>query len=145
MSKTNWKALATGVLLICAMAPLTSFAEGKPHKVVIQVSTADKQTQTIALNNAVNLQKEFGMDNIQVEVVAFGPGLSILTAKSPQAARVKSLAMQDLKFSACGNTMQKMKQKTGKEPKLTEGVGVVPSGVGRIVGLQEQGYSYLRP
>jgi len=123
----------------------SAVAAEAPHKLVIQVSTDDERTQNIALNNAVNLQKLYGMDNLSIEVVAYGPGLGILTTKSKEAERVKSLAMQNIKFSACGNTMAKIEKKTGKKPQLTEGVGVVKAGVARIMALQEQGYSYLRP
>lgn len=115
------------------------------QKVVIQVSTADPQVQQLALNNAVNVQTALGMDNVDVEVVAYGPGLSILTDRSSQASRVTSLAMQDIKFSACANTMAKMEQKTGRKPVLLDGVSVVPAGVIRIMELQQQGYAYIRP
>ena len=115
------------------------------HKLVIQVSTDDPRTQKIALNNAVNLQKLHGMDNVSIEVVAYGPGLGLLTTKSKEADRVKSLAMQNITFSACGNTMAKVEKKTGKKPQLTEGVGTVKAGVARIMELQENGYAYLRP
>ncbi len=123
----------------------TAFAADAPHKIVIQVSTDDARTQKIALNNAVNVQKLYGIDNVAIEVVAYGPGLGILTTKSKESARVKSLAMQNIKFSACGNTMAKIEKKTGKKPELTEGVGTVKAGVARIMALQEEGYSYLRP
>jgi len=115
------------------------------HKVVIQVSTDDPRTQTIAMNNAVNLQKAWGMDNVKIEVVAYGPGLSMLLSKNPNAARIASLAMQDITFSACGNTMAKVAKKSGKPVELSKGVQVVPTGVGRIVELEEQGYQYIRP
>ena len=118
---------------------------GPKHKLVIQVSSADPLTQKIALNNAANIQKGKGIDNIDVEIVAYGPGLSILTAKGKNAKRVGSLAVQGIKFSACGNTMKKIKKKKGKAPKLVDGVKVVPGGVGRIIALQEKGYSYIRP
>lgn len=117
----------------------------KPHKVVIQVSTADPLTQKIALNNAVNIQKAYGPDAVDVEVVAFGPGLSIMTPKSPESSRIPDLALSDVKFSACGNTIKKVTQKKGKEPKLVEGVRVVPAGAVRIMELHENGYTYLRP
>lgn len=115
------------------------------HKVVIQVSTDDPRTQTIALNNAVNLQKKYGIDAIDIEIVAYGPGLGILTVKNKNTTRVKSLAAQNITFSACGNTMAKVEKKTGKKPKLTEGVGKVEAGVARIMELQEKGYAYIRP
>ncbi len=115
------------------------------NKVVIQVSTDDKRTQTIALNNAVNIQKALGHDNVVVEIVAYGPGLSMLAQGSSQAKRIPSLAMQDITFSACGNTMKKIQKKSGKMPVLLEGVHVVPGGVIRIMELQGQGYAYVRP
>ena len=115
------------------------------HKVVIQVSTDDGRVQKIALNNAVNLQKLYGIDNVIIEIVAYGPGLGILTKNYADSARVKSLALQDIKFSACENTMAKIKKKTGNLPILTEGVTTVTAGVARIVELQEEGYSYIRP
>lgn len=123
----------------------TLSADGAKHKLVIQVSTDDPRTQKIAMNNAVNLQKLYGLDDVDIEIVAYGPGLGMLTKKSKYADRVKSLALQDIKFSACMNTMDKIKKKTGNLPKLTEGVGSVKAGVARIMELQEQGYSYVRP
>ena len=135
-----------GVSLLAGVAS-SAVAEEKMHKLVIQVSDDNPRTQMIALNNAVNIQKLYGMDNIKIEIVAYGPGLGLLTAnpKNKQAARVKSLAMQNITFSACGNTMAKIEKKTGHKPKLVEGVGVVKGGVQRIIALQEDGYSYIRP
>ena len=115
------------------------------NKIVIQVSTDDNRTQTIALNNAVNLQKIYGMDNIDIEIVAYGPGLGLVTENSNQAERVKSLAMQNIRFSACGNTMNKVAKLTGHRPKALEGVQEVTAGVSRIMELQQQDYAYIRP
>ncbi len=144
MIRKNLKAFVFIVLAACL--PLKAYsAEDMPHKIVIQVSTDDPRTQKIALNNAVNLQKQYGIDNIQIEIVAYGPGLGLLTKKSKQADRVESLAMQDITFSACGNTMKKVAKKSGKMPALLEGVGQVSAGVARIMELQEQGYAYVRP
>ncbi len=145
----NIKSLSSALLAIALLFSFSGFAVagdmGAKHKVVIQVSTDDPRTQKIALNNAVNVQKALGMDNVEVEIVAYGPGLSLLTKKSKQAKRVESLAMQDITFSACANTMKKIEKKKGKKPKLLQGVKVVPAGVLRIMELQEKGYSYIRP
>lgn len=134
------------VLLLGGYAIAHAAAFGDPaNKVVIQVSTADPAVQRTALNNAANLQKAFGMDNVQVEVVAYGPGLGLLTKQSKYADRVPSMALQGIRFSACHNTMEGIKRKTGHMPELLEGVVVVPSGVARIVKLEKQGYAYIRP
>ena len=136
------------VLVMGTMLAFSAVVNADSHtknKIVIQVSTDDPRTQKIALNNAVNMQKMYGMDNIDIEIVAYGPGLGLLTKKSTQASRVTSLAMQDITFSACGNTMKLVEKKTGKMPKLLEGVGQVTAGVARIMELQQQGYAYIRP
>lgn len=134
------------VLALCLVAFWSSGSlSAAESKVVIQVSSADPMVQKIALNNAVNVQKALGMDNVDIEVVAYGPGLSLMTPKSPESVRIPSMAMQNIKFSACGNTMAKIKARTGQDPVLVEGVEVVPAGVLRIMELQSQGYAYIRP
>ncbi len=133
------------LILSMVLAGQSAIAADSPRKVVIQVSTDDVRTQNIALNNAVNLQKSLGQDNVKIEIVAYGPGLTIMTPKSPASKRVPSLAMQDITFSACNNTMTKMEKKSGKKVTLVDGVEIVPSGVLRIIELQEQGYVYIRP
>ncbi|MBT3791340.1 MAG: hypothetical protein HN725_03220 [Alphaproteobacteria bacterium] len=115
----------------------------KTH-LVIQVSTDDPRTQMIALNNAVNVQK--AIPGAVVEIVAYGPGLGMLTGKSKQKDRVMSMALSEgISFSACGNTMKKVAKKSGKMPALIDGVKVVPAGVTRIMELQANGYAYVRP
>ena len=104
---------ALAALALLAGSPVSA-DDGPAHKVVIQVSTDDVRTQNIAMNNAVNLQKALGQDNVAIEIVAYGPGLTMLTPKSPASKRVPNLAMQDITFSACGNTKSKMEQKSGK-------------------------------
>jgi intracellular sulfur oxidation DsrE/DsrF family protein len=58
---------------------------------------------------------------------------------------VMTMSIDELKFSACGNTNRKMSEKAGKNVALIDGVGMAPSGVVRLVELQEQGYAYVRP
>jgi hypothetical protein len=136
------KKLLTGFI---SLALLALNAQAASNKYVIQVSTDDARTQKIALNNATNLQKHYGIDNVDVEIVAYGPGLKMLTKASKNANRVEGMAMNAVKFSACKNTMNKIKKKRGKLPVLASGVNVVSGGVVRIGELQQQGYSYIRP
>ena len=133
------------LLLLLLAGTQAAMAADQIHKLVIQVSTDDVRTQNIAMNNAVNLQKALGQDNIIIEIVAYGPGLTMLTPKSPASKRVPDLAMRDITFSACGNTKAAIERKSGKEVVLVEGVQIVQAGVLRIMELQEQGYAYIRP
>ena len=114
------------------------------HKLVIQISSDDIRAQETALGNIENIQKFYGMDNIQIELVAFGPGYRLLTPQSPLAARVSSLALQEVTFTACLNTLLSVKEKTGIMPQLIEGVTTTKAGVPHIISLQEKGYSYIK-
>ena len=134
--------LLAGALVLL---PLLSASADEVRKLVIHVPQDDPKSLAQALNMASNIPKSLGMDNVEIELVAQGPGLKLLTASSTQAERVQSLVHYGITFSACGNTMKNIAKKTGKEPVLLEGVGRVPSGVVRVMELQEQGYSYVRP
>ena len=137
--------IATLLLLPFFLVATAYAQENTANKLVIQVSTDDVITQKIALNNAVNLQKLYGLDNIVIEIVAYGPGLQLLTENSVVASRVESLAMQEITFSACENTLEAQHKRTGKMPLLLDGVGTVNAGVAHIMELQQQGYAYIRP
>lgn len=115
------------------------------HKLVIQVSSDDPRTHKLALSNAINVQKALGMDNVAIEIVAYGPGLSLVAGASEQSPRVPNLILQGIEFTACGNTINSMEQSTGQKISLVEGVSISEAGVVRIMELQAQGYHYIRP
>jgi len=133
--------------LLSAVVPVDAAqAQGQPkHRVVIQVSSDDPQTQNMVLANAANLKNYYGADNVVVEIVAYGPGLGLVTKESDRAERIGKLAQEDVHFSACGNTIKQVTKTKGEAPQLLPGVDVVPAGIARIMELQEQGYSYVRP
>ncbi|CCQ72705.1 conserved protein of unknown function [Magnetospira sp. QH-2] len=119
------------------------------HKLVIHVDENDKARMNLALNNASNViayYQEKGED-IAVELVAYGPGLKMLTADSPVAARIKSFGenYDNVGFMACGNTHRKMSKKAGKDVVLMPQAKMVPAGVVHLMERQEAGWSYLRP
>ena len=110
-------------------------AEPNLHRLVIQVNKKDEELQDHILSNIVNLQKHFGMDNIEIEVVAYGPGIWFLTDKSPHKQRIESLLLQNVVFTACGNTLDTVEAKEGKEgkrPTLIDDVEIAQAGIARI-------------
>lgn len=142
------KILATAAL--AASLATGVWAEGQLHKVAVHVDENDPQVLNMALNNVQNLKAHYESigDKVEVEIVAYGPGLLMfMQGKSPVADRITTMAMESdaVHFSACGNTIAGIKKKTGEEPVLLEEAKVVPSGVARLVELQEAGYSYVRP
>jgi intracellular sulfur oxidation DsrE/DsrF family protein len=142
------KMLATAAL--AAALPLAALAEGKTHYVAIHVDENDPAVMNMALNNAQNVNAYYASqgDEVVIEMVTYGPGLNMLVAgKSPVEQRVAamSLEMDNISFAACGNTHQKMVEKAGMDVPLMSEAVVVPSGVVRLIELQEQGYAYVRP
>lgn len=139
------------LVAIAALCAATSaFAEGQTHYVAVHVDQNDPQVMNMALNNVQNVSAYYESigDEVVVEVVAYGPGLNMyVPGKSPVADRVStmSLEMDNLTFAACGNTLRNMSKKAGKDVALMSEAHVVPSGVVRLIELQENGYAYVRP
>ena len=122
----------------------------KQHRVVIQVSENDPRIMNLALNNAENLRSfyEQAGEAVQIEIVAYGPGLAMVRSDtSPVKDRVAALANrpQRVTFSGCTNTLNTQSKQEGKEISLVPEARLVPTGIGRIVQLQEQGWTYIRP
>ncbi len=135
-------------LFLSATAP--AFAEGLTHHVAIQVNSNDERTMNMALNNAVNVTRfyENAGDEVVIEIVAYGPGLTMLIPdRSPVEDRINAMSLeyQNMSFSACGNTHRNWSNREGVEIPLLEDVTITPSGVVRLVELQQEGYAYIRP
>ena len=135
-------ALLGGAMMLGALAlPATGLAAEK-GKLVVQVSDSNPATWNLALNNIKNVQKDLGKDNVEVEIVAYGPGIGMLKADSEVANRIGEAADAGVKVVACENTMRGQKlTKDDMNPKIT----YVPAGVVEIMQRQQQGYAYLRP
>lgn len=126
------------------------WAEKAMHKIAVHVDQNDPQVINMALNNVQNVNNYYASkeESVAIEVVAYGPGMQMYVAgKTPVGDRIAAMALEieGLTFSACGNTHRKMNEKAGKEVPLISEAQVVPSGVVRLVELQEQGYAYVRP
>ena len=114
----------------------------KPNRVVMQVSDNDPGKWNLALNNAKNLQADLGAGNVEIEIVAYGPGIGMLKADSIVGNRIGDALGQGVKVSACENTMHG--QKLVKADML-DGIDYVPAGVVEIMRKQQEGWAYLRP
>lgn len=145
-------------IMMAALAGLVAFAlpqgvfagETKTHKVAIHVDQNDPKIMNLALNNAQNVSKYYESkgEKVEIEIVTYGPGLHMLREDtSPVKARIAvlGLEMDNIQFSACGNTRGKMAKKEGMEIPLISEAVQVPSGVVRLIELQEKGWSYVRP
>lgn len=135
-------ALLGGALMMGALAlPATALAADKA-KMVVQVSESNPATWNLALNNIKNIQSELGKSNVELELVAYGPGIGMLKADAEVANRVEEAVDSGVHVVACQNTMRA--QKLTKQD-MNAKVGYVPSGVVEILRRQQEGYAYLRP
>ena len=142
-------ALALTGLVVTAVAQ-PAMAGEKMHYLAIHVDENDPVKMNIALNNAKNVTKYYRDkgEDVKIEIVAHGPGLHMFREDtSPVKTRIAAMSLEqdNLVFSACGNTMRGMKKKEGKDIPLISEATRVTSGVVRLMELQEEGWTYVRP
>ena len=147
----KFKLLKAFTLLTLLLSPFIfnqSFAASRSFadvKVVLQISDPNPFKQTLVLNVASNLIKHYGQDQVDVEIVAFGPGLRLLFAENANKGRISGLASSGVKFSACANTITNMSKKLGHKPAINPKAKIVSAGVVRIVDLVKKGYILVKP
>ncbi|MDH5369121.1 MAG: DsrE family protein, partial [Gammaproteobacteria bacterium] len=91
------------------------------------------------------LKKLYGKDLVDVEIVAFGPGLRLLQKGNANSDRIQRLVGNGVQFSACAQTMKKMEKVLGHQPVLNSNAIVVDGGVVRILELIKKGYVLIKP
>ena len=137
------------LMLSLATSPLQAAeSDAKPfaeQKVVLQISDPNPMKQTLVLNVAGNLIKHYGPDKVDIEIVAFGPGLRLLLDGNSNQSRMNGLNKNGVRFAACENTLKKYSQKLGHKPKLIPQATPVSAGVVRILELTAQGYTLVKP
>lgn len=124
-------------------------AEGNTHYLVLHVDRNVPVAMNLALANAETVTRHYRDqgDEVVIEVVAEGPGLIMFVSSvSPVADRIARLAdeMDNLTFSACQTTLDRMAEIAEHEIELLEAAEPVESGIVRLMQLQEQGYSYVK-
>lgn len=134
-------ALLSPLLAQSPPIPDKPFAE---HRLALQLSDHEQDKQALVLSVANNLLKAFDPDKIAIEVVAFGPGIDLLHAESPNRARVDSLIAQGVQFDICMNTVDTL-EREGKHVNINPKAVKVQVGVERILQLTAKGYTLVRP
>lgn len=142
--KRSFVAAAGSLLAGALLAGRANAAEkaGKANRLVIQVSDNDPAKWGLALNNAHNVLNDLGADTVALEIVVYGPGISMLKKDSPAAARVATALKAGMQIVACENTLR-AQQLTHAD--MLPDIGYVPAGVVELLKKQQQGYAYIRP
>lgn len=119
---------------------------GEPsHKLVYQLNQADPDYMDHILFSAGAMLRKFG-DDIKIVITLIGPGVH-LAAKNPGRPvpeelrqRAESLAMYDVEFHVCGNTLKSLEWTMDDMESYATYVEV---GAADLMLLQEQGFSYI--
>jgi intracellular sulfur oxidation DsrE/DsrF family protein len=142
------------IILALGLPALSGSASAgeKAHRVTIQVDQNDPDVMNLALNNASNVIDYYRNkgEDVQVEIVAYGPGFNMLRDDtSPVKDRIKQLKEiafpSNIAFSACNVTKQGVEKREGHPITVVPQASLVPSGVVRLMELEEQGWSYVKP
>ena len=112
------------------------------QKVIFQVSDNDPKKWNLTLNNAKNVQEDLGKDKVDIEIVAYGPGLPMLQLDSEVGGRVKDALDNGVKVVACQNTMSKQKLTQGD---MLPNLSYAKAGVVELAQKQAEGYAYIKP
>ena len=134
--------LAAALTAGCAQMGVPQTSVTGKNRVIFQVSDGDAAKWNLALNNARNVQTDLGAANVDIEIVAYGPGIGMIQKGSPVTQRIDEATLSGMKVMACENTMHGHKLTRGD---MLGGIGYVKAGVVEIMRRQQEGWSYIRP
>ena len=143
--KLMLSAMMSGLLFISVSASHAADQSLADTKIVLQISDPNPFKQTLVLNVASNIIKHYGQDQVDIEIVAFGPGLRLLMEGNANTNRISALSSSGVTFSACGNTQKAMGKLLGHPPKMNPKAVTVGAGVVRIIDLTNKGYKLIKP
>lgn len=114
--------------------------------IILQLSEREPAKQDAVLSVANNLIKHYGSpDVIDIEIIAFGPGIALLIAGNPREDRIASLVEYGVRFVGCLNTVDTLERQTGERPELNENTVPVQTGVAHVIERVRRGYVLVSP
>ena len=129
--------------------PVAKPASPPMHRLVLPINTDDPTTMRALISTSLNLPKYFGerSEPFMIEVVAYNAGVHMFRADTSPVKdmlQVVRAVNPNIRFVVCDATKQGMQRSEGRPITLIDNVDLVPSGPGRIIELQEAGWSYIR-
>ncbi|NPU10940.1 hypothetical protein HL667_23725 [Bradyrhizobium sp. 83012] len=142
--------LVAASVALAASGGASIAAAAEPHRLALQISDEDPAKMRAVLDVAANVSRHYSGegDEVEIVIVAFNGGLDMLLAdRSPVKERVLGFAksMPNVSFIACGNTLETLTSKEGRQPPLLDGVTVVKTGVATLLELSEKHWTLVRP
>lgn len=143
-------AALTAVMLLGPM-PFNATKADTPqpaHRVVILIDSDDLKVMGHAISYSTNIARAYAArhERVTIEVVANGAGITLFRRdKSPLQAPLESvrLMIPGIVFSMCDSSRRIAEQREGHPIELIPQAHLVPFGIGRVIELEEQGWSYI--
>ena len=114
-----------------------------PRQIVFSVTEDSPAALDHILSVANNVLKFYGPEKVEMKIVAYSKGLTLLYKRNRKSAiRVDALMQYGVEFVACGNTMRTFKV---KKEDLIEGSVIVTAGVVELLESVKAGWIYIKP
>ena len=138
--------LALGTLAMAPAGATHSKEYPKKHKIFYHLNEGGNAKAIAVLTNIQNHVDTVGWQNIEaLELVVHGAALRTFLAKDLDTevkGKLEKLLAGGLRIDACQITLKRQRVELRD---LIEGLTAVPSGVARVMELQELGYVYVKP
>lgn len=146
------RALLRAAVFACLLlvSCLTSARAADPHRLALQISDDDPVKMRAVLDVAANVSRHYSGQGEEVEivVVAFNGGVDLLLEdRSPMKERLSNFikSMPNVRFIACGNTLETLAIREGRRAPLLQSVEVTQVGVAALLELAEKNWTVVRP
>jgi intracellular sulfur oxidation DsrE/DsrF family protein len=131
-----------------AASPQESKQSHESHRVVILIDTDDEKVMGHAISYSMNIARSYAAKNqkVAIEVIANGLGIRLFRADTSPLQQPLAFLRQslpDIVLSMCDSSRQIAEQREGHSIALIPGARLVPFGIGRVVELEEAGWSYI--
>ncbi len=138
----------------------TAVAASVPQPVVYHINSNTPEHQAKALRNIQNHIDAVGIEQIKLQVVLHGQGLSLLLLpdaglRVPQLgsanatvqvqAHVDELRTQGVDFKVCGASLKRYNANSDEDLHEVDAEDIVPNGIAYLAEIQMQGYIYIKP
>lgn len=136
--------LLAGAGLVGTALPMLASAQAAAapkNRALFTVTESDPARWNLVLNNVRAIRDGVGSEGIEIEIVAYGPGVLMLKDDSSVKQRIAEALKSGATVNACQNTMNGMKLSPSE---MQSGIGYVPSGVVEVMRKQQQGWAYVR-
>jgi intracellular sulfur oxidation DsrE/DsrF family protein len=132
---------AAALALVLMFSAVSQTPAAPKHRVVFQLTEPQGPAWDMLIGHIQNMRTAFAKDGSEVEVVFFGPGLSMLVkTNTAQQEKLKQLAESGVTLAACQNAMRFYHVKTED---LFSFASQVDSGVAELARKQEAGWAYI--